>query len=161
MPSLNLRVHTSCTAAPVIEGRYRRRCNRDRRKMEASQSKVHIVVQSADDPSEIMDASKGTQTDLDGPLLSSIQRELQELTNEVASLKSEIQQSTKFDKSEFESNDDKVKYFTGLPSYSILLALFTYLEPYIPTKPLLNKFRLLILTLIHLRLNLPFQLLSY
>ena len=128
MPSVNLRVHTSCTAAPVIEGRYRRRCNRDRRKMEASisQSKVHTVVQSTDDPSEIMDASKGTQTDLDGPLLSSIQRELQELTNEVASLKSEIQQSTRFDKSEFVNNDDKVKYFTGLPSYSILLALFMY-----------------------------------
>ena len=82
------------------------------------------------------------------------------LTNQVASLNNEIQHK-KFDKSEFENNDDKVKYFTGLPSYSILLSLFAYLELYIPAKPLLNKFQLLMLTLIHLRLNLPLQLLSY
>lgn len=48
----------------------------------------------------------------------------------------------------FKTMKIKLKYFTR----------FVYLEPY---KPLLNKFQLLMLTLIHLQLNLPHQLLTY
>ena len=108
VPSVNLRAN--CTAK-VIDGRYRRRCNREKRRMEAAQSKeseVPVVVQSESDESETS-VSIATQTDLDGTLLSSIQKELQELTNQVASLNNEIQHK-KFDKSEFENNDDKLNY---------------------------------------------------
>jgi hypothetical protein len=58
-----------------------------------------------------------------------------------------------------------VKYYTGLPNYNVLMAVFRLLEPHIPItdRSLLSKFQqlIVILTLIKLRLSLSVQNISY
>ena len=58
-------------------------------------------------------------------------------------------------------NDEKVKYLTGLPGYSVLHTLYVYLEEYIPSRNSMSKFESLILVLVKLRLNLSNQFLAY
>ncbi|XP_038056994.1 uncharacterized protein LOC119728722 [Patiria miniata] len=55
----------------------------------------------------------------------------------------------------FKDNDSKVTYYTGLPSFKILMVVFNFVKLYIHETGLvgLNKFQMLILTLIRLRLN--------
>jgi hypothetical protein len=56
-----------------------------------------------------------------------------------------------------------VKYYTGLPNYNVLMAVFRFLEDHIPIteRNLLSKFQQLILTIIKLRINLSVQDISY
>jgi hypothetical protein len=52
--------------------------------------------------------------------------------------------------------DEKVEYYTGLPNYNVLMAVFRFLENHIPItdRNSLSKLQQLILTLIKLRLSL-------
>ena len=61
----------------------------------------------------------------------------------------------------FKGDDTKVKYYTGLPTYAVLLTLFQFLEPLILKRTSLTKFQQYILVLIRLRLNLAMMDLSY
>ena len=61
----------------------------------------------------------------------------------------------------FKDDDTKVKYYTGLPTYAVLLTLFQFLEPLILKRTSLTKFQQYILVLIRLRLNLAVMDLSY
>ena len=63
----------------------------------------------------------------------------------------------------FQDDDKKVNYYTGLPSYITLIALYELLEPFLTDsrRISLSKFQKLVLTLMRLRLNLPLQDLSY
>ncbi|KAK6173756.1 hypothetical protein SNE40_017158 [Patella caerulea] len=64
---------------------------------------------------------------------------------------------------DFENDDDKVKYYTGLPTYLTLISLFNLLSPEIADgkNASLNKFQKFILTLMRLRLCLSITDLSY
>ena len=59
--------------------------------------------------------------------------------------------------------DEKVEYYTGLPNYNVLMAVFRFLENHIPItdRNSLSKLQQLILTLIKLRLSLLIQDISY
>ena len=61
----------------------------------------------------------------------------------------------------FVGNDEKVKYFSGLPSYAVLMTLFSFLERALPQKASMTKFQCFIPTLMKLRLNLSNLFLSY
>ncbi|KAK6181845.1 hypothetical protein SNE40_009625 [Patella caerulea] len=61
----------------------------------------------------------------------------------------------------FEGQDKKVLYFTGLPTFKVLLSLFVYLEHFLPVKKSLTKFEMWILTLMRLRLNVTASFLTY
>ncbi|XP_013869526.1 uncharacterized protein LOC106521487 [Austrofundulus limnaeus] len=63
----------------------------------------------------------------------------------------------------FESNVEKVKYYTGLPSFATLLSVFTLVEPFIAetVKCQITKFQKLILTLMRLRLSAPLKDLAF
>ena len=83
-----------------------------------------------------------------------------------------ISQVERFGISRFQGSDDDIRFYTGLPSYDILLCLYHYLEPFLiylryrpskheqPTRQLLNRQRLLqpidelFMILVRLRLNL-------
>ncbi|XP_048242685.1 uncharacterized protein LOC124115552 [Haliotis rufescens] len=64
---------------------------------------------------------------------------------------------------DFDGDDDKVRYYTGLPSFVSLLALFNLVSYGIsqPSHSSLTIFQKLIITLMRLRLNLPTLDLSY
>ena len=68
-----------------------------------------------------------------------------------------------FDLESFRNNDEKTRYYTGMPEFSILEALFKEVEPYITLnhKSNLTKSQMLILCLMKLRLGIHFCDLGY
>lgn len=106
--------------------------------------------------------STGTLTDMTGDLIEAMTSELQSLRTENITLRSDVSHlSTSYDQSAFIDKDEKVLFFTGLPTYQILLVLFTFLCPHLPVKKSLDKFKQLMLTLMRLRLNVSTTFLSY
>lgn len=61
----------------------------------------------------------------------------------------------------FKDNTEKVRYYTGLPCFAILLSMFTTVKPFLPVAKKLSQFQMVLLTLIRLRLDLPIQHLSH
>lgn len=63
---------------------------------------------------------------------------------------------------EFFDTDEKVRFYTGLPSWEILMVAFEHVAKYITRRTQsLNRFQEFIMVLIKLRLNVPFQDLAY
>ncbi|XP_042073579.1 uncharacterized protein LOC102293686 [Haplochromis burtoni] len=52
---------------------------------------------------------------------------------------------------------EKVRYYTGLPCFAILLAVFDNVKAFLPASQKLSHFQMLLLTLMRLRLDLPVQ----
>jgi len=69
----------------------------------------------------------------------------------------------KFCRKDFENNNEKCKYFTGIPSGIVLMLLFDLVEPYLPHHPFrtLSSFERFLVTLMRLRLNLDLTFLAY
>ena len=88
--------------------------------------------------------------------------EINRLTVENFELKSQLK-SSQISPEYFEGNDERVRYFTGLPSFLTLMAIFNFLEPFIlrTAKNALTDFQMLVLVLMRLRLNVPVQDLVY
>lgn len=86
------------------------------------------------------------------------------LNNELYNLRQLVSQY-KFSKAAFNNDDRKTLYFTGIPSFAALNSIFSRLiEPYIKitaTTIIQDKFTHFIITLMRLRLNLDFTLLSH
>ena len=67
-----------------------------------------------------------------------------------------------FDQDYFRGDDDRVKFYTGLPSFEVFMKTFAFVEPYVNRRSLyLNKFQEFIMVLIKLRLNVPQQDIAY
>lgn len=94
--------------------------------------------------------------------LIQMRAECQRLTTENMDLKKTLE-DTLITKDSFKGNDKKVQYYTGLPNFLTLKALFEFVETYIPIGGdcSLTKFQKVILVLIKLRLNLPVHDLAY
>ena len=60
-----------------------------------------------------------------------------------------------------EKDTDKLKFYTGLPTMEVFLAVFELISPGLPLRDSLTKFQQLLLTLMRLRLNLSVQDLGY
>lgn len=108
-------------------------------------------------PSEENNGGTASQTDLTTNTVTAMQAELQRLISENRDLKDKLlAEQTKFDVNFFKDDNEKVKYYTGLPDYCTLDVLYKYIEPYIPhhSSSVLSKFQQLVLALIKLRLNL-------
>lgn len=63
----------------------------------------------------------------------------------------------------FKENDEKVRFYTGLTNWDLLLTLFTFIQPALGSgsRTLLSPFQQLMLTLMRLRLSLSGQDLGY
>ncbi|XP_070177622.1 uncharacterized protein [Littorina saxatilis] len=61
----------------------------------------------------------------------------------------------------FQGDNEKVRFYTGLPSYATLLVLLNYLSPHLPQGRLLSPFQLLIVVFMRLRLKLPVLHIAY
>lgn len=67
-----------------------------------------------------------------------------------------------FDEREFAQSEDKVQFYTGLPSFGVLKAVFNFVAPDVSRNSLLlTKFQGFALTLMKLKLNMPMQDLAY
>ena len=67
-----------------------------------------------------------------------------------------------FDEDYFCDDDDKVKFYTGLPSFEVLKTTFDFVAPHVKRRSLLlSKFQEFIMVLMKLHLNVPHQDLAY
>lgn len=74
------------------------------------------------------------------------------------------EQGRVYDEDYFSGDDDKVKFYTGLPTFEILKKTFDFIAPHSTRRSpqtALNKFQEFIMVLIKLRLNVPHQDLAY
>jgi hypothetical protein len=63
---------------------------------------------------------------------------------------------------EYFCSDDKVRFYTGLPSYKILTTTFDHVAPHVVRRTkTLDQFQEFVMVLIKLRLNVPLQDLAY
>lgn len=63
---------------------------------------------------------------------------------------------------DFFDTDDKIPFYTSLPTKEILIAAFQHVAPHVPQQSTtLNNFQQFVLVLMKLRLNMPFQELAY
>ena len=67
-----------------------------------------------------------------------------------------------FGEEEFRNDDKKVQFYTGLPSFDILNIVFHRIVPFVNRKSqLLTPFEEFIMTIMKLKLNMPFEDLAY
>ena len=67
-----------------------------------------------------------------------------------------------FDEHKFVNDDEKVSFYTGLPSFEVLKTICDHIAPFVACKSKhLTPFQEFILTLMTLRLNIAFQDLAY
>ena len=63
---------------------------------------------------------------------------------------------------DFFKSDDRVQFYTGLPSYEVLMAVFEHVVPHVTRRTQsLDRFQEFVMALMKLRLNVPFQDLAY
>ncbi|XP_062576036.1 uncharacterized protein LOC134237904 [Saccostrea cucullata] len=96
-----------------------------------------------------------------GVTISTMETEVNHLTVENNSLKEQLK-STTLTEETFRKDDEKVKSFTGLPSFAVLITLYAYVESVLVQgyNSALSKFQKLILVLMRLKLNLPVHYLA-
>ena len=102
------------------------------------------------------------QTDLTMDDIERIEDTLKETTVELSELRSKAL-DTEFSQEAFQKNEEKAKFYTGLPNSLVLKQIFELCEPYISlnSQSSLSKFQQLVLVLMRLRLNLPLKDLAY
>ncbi|KAK0137183.1 hypothetical protein N1851_026621 [Merluccius polli] len=82
-------------------------------------------------------------------------QEIVRLREENGMLKEELSKKS-LDENFLRDNDCKVKYYTGLPSFALLMGVLMEIHPSLPkTDRKLSHFQILLLTLMRLRLDLP------
>lgn len=86
--------------------------------------------------------------------------EINRLLQENRKLRCELNKR-KMDEDFLKGDTNKVKYYTGIPCFAILLSLFTNVKAFLPVTKKLTSFQMLLLTLIRLRLDLPVQHLAH
>ncbi|WAR19585.1 hypothetical protein MAR_001423 [Mya arenaria] len=157
-PSINLGSTASTPSPLVATGRFARRRARSE-KCEAA--RVLLSIGESCEPSLEEEAGTSSQTDLSSLVIDSVFNELAHVKKENDSFREQLKTQTPYCIEFFKENDDKVKYFTGLTSFLVLMELFGYLEGHLPAKVLLSKFQCLIMTLMKLRLDLSNVFLAY
>ena len=105
-----------------------------------------------------------TQTDFDlMHHIASLELEVKtlRLRAENVDLKERLNART-FSEETFQNEDEKVKFYTGLPNFLMLMALFNYLTEHISSGPrsVTTKFQEMLMVLMRLRLGLPLQIVA-
>lgn len=106
---------------------------------------------------------KEVTADLLSAHISSLEEENRRLQHDLASAHSRLAKAVPGDRNVFRSNPDMVLFYTGLPNYAVLEAVYSLVEPHVrhTLRNRLNKFQEMVVFLMRLRLNLPLQDLAY
>lgn len=107
-------------------------------------------------------SDRSAGTDISMQDISNLQAENNRLNDKVYKLRLDISKYT-FDEDTFRRNEGMVSFYTGLPNFSLLLAVFNLVTTSVPHTPCnsLTKFQEMTLALMRLRLNAPLQDLAY
>ena len=107
-------------------------------------------------------AEEYCQTELDMAQLDRQQIYMQDITDELSSTKGQLL-SVQLTEDSFRDNDDKTKFYTGIPKFSLLMHVLNLIAPHIKrnTQNALSQFQEFLLVLIRLKLNSPLQDLAY
>jgi hypothetical protein len=91
-----------------------------------------------------------------------MREDYQRLLSENMTLKSRLYE-LELNENSFRDDDNKVMYYSGLPSFTKLMLVFNFVASFIPHSPMskLSKFQKFMLCLMRLRLNLAVQDLAY
>ncbi|XP_037507758.2 uncharacterized protein LOC119383585 [Rhipicephalus sanguineus] len=95
-----------------------------------------------------------TQTDITGSVLKSFEADNQVLRTELQEGKGSLD-TLRLSKASLEHDNTRVQFYTGLPSFTVLISLFRLVESSVPHSPnnALAKFQEFVLTLMRLRLG--------
>ena len=102
------------------------------------------------------------QTDVDMETICQLESELKSRNAELHNLREKILKASLTEDS-FRNDDEKVLFYTGLPNFLVMITLFNYLQDIVSltARSSLSKFEQFVLTMMRLRLNLPFSDLGY
>ena len=95
-----------------------------------------------------------SQSDLSASDIVNLEKECQQLRQDCAFYKS-VNYAATFREESFKSNDEKVKYCTGLPSYAVMMVLFTRIYQFLRETHSGTKFQQFIITLLRLCMDMP------
>ena len=104
--------------------------------------------------------SISTQTDVTGDHMERLERQCQALQTEVHNLREKVEGLT-LNETTLSTNDEKVRFYTGLSSYLVFIGLFSHMQEHIRDIQGISKFQQFFMTLMRLRLNLSYQDLGY
>ena len=132
IPSLNMGYQCKTGSLVRFErAKKRTECQLQQKpELDASASEDMSVEKHADMDREDSTCDLGVQT---MPYLESLESEVQSLRLENSDLKIKLDCYT-FSEKSFQ-DQTRVKYYTGLPNFLMLMALFNYLSPYISSDP--------------------------
>ena len=85
---------------------------------------------------------------------------IDKLEGELKSAKARVKKMS-LEEDSFRGDDEKVKTYTGLPSFALLMALFTVIKPFLSAKRELSPFSQFLMTLMRLKHNTNVDLLAY
>nr|XP_033940136.1 DNA repair protein RAD52 homolog isoform X1 [Pseudochaenichthys georgianus]XP_033940137.1 DNA repair protein RAD52 homolog isoform X1 [Pseudochaenichthys georgianus] len=172
-PSVKLGHEKITAPSPATHARYKRA----RKRSSIAPLDLYSMVSdipSPEEPAPVLGATgeeegmiepetgTATQTDLTGEMIDKMSFEINNVTTENVNLKEKLVKST-ISESTFKGDDDRVRFYTGLPTFAILMMVYNLVELHISVnaKSSLSKFQQFILTLMKLRLNQPLQELAY
>ena len=88
------------------------------------------------------------------------EKEVKYLSSEVKKLKEENEELS-LNEAAFKEKDEKVMYFTGLPSWQVLYTLLQFIRSHLKERSMITPFQQHLVTLMRLRLNLAGKDLAY
>ncbi|KAH3716084.1 hypothetical protein DPMN_058800 [Dreissena polymorpha] len=136
--------------------------DRNRRNSEIDESVAVAVEAETENGRSPVETGMYFNTDIDKDLVDAMQSELQQLRTQNTVLKDRVMSfETKFSMDYLRDNNEKVRHLTGLQTCTTLVILYKFLEPFLPTNLVINKFKVMTLTLVKLRLNLSNMFLAY
>ena len=152
--------------------RYERSSNRDAKKrkcldeafenvaVEKYSRSVHEEIQELPG---IVESNEINATVRSSPVFNSVETQTDltmEEIDELINMKENTKQQS-LSESWFKADDDRVRFYTGLPVMAVLMAVFNLISPGLPERKSLTKFQQLVITLMRLRLNIPIKDIAY
>lgn len=128
----------------------------------------HAETMDLESDTQTATMDSDTQTDITMDYMQAMEADIQKLRTEKIMLQQKVdRQSVTFSEKFFEredgsSDDDKVRYYTGLPSLLTLVGVVSFLSPSISSGPrtITSKLQEILIVLFRLRLNLPTQVVA-
>lgn len=104
--------------------------------------------------------SESSQSRLDNELLAALADDNANLRQENRELRAQLNRGS-LDENGFRDDNDKVRFFTGIPSFMIMTTVFAMVIPFVKASKKLSPFQMCLLTCMRMRMNLSIQFLGY
>ncbi len=164
IPSLQLGYQsTSITSSSSKASRYERASKRRRVNIpdpvyESNSNSIHVEDDSSS--IEVQTSLTVTKLSMIEEKVCSLSAQLAQCNLEVNDLKKRVKECS-LDEDSFKNDDEKVKYYTGLCSWQLLMVILNFIKSDLRQHSVLSPFQQLLLSLMKMRLNLAGQDLAY